>query len=188
MATSAVFVGINKHRDPAIPELGGARSDATALWALFTDTIDGLAARLLVDERATHAEVSAAILGTLDAAREDDVVIVGFAGHGSPDGSLVLFDTDSADLAGTALPMAALADAFKRTKARAVLCVLDCCFSGQAPARVLEVEARPRNAFALAGVYGEGRILLAACSTTEVPPGNNREPGTGSLPSLRSRR
>jgi len=41
MATSAVFVGINKHRDPAIPELGGARRDATALWALFTDKIDG---------------------------------------------------------------------------------------------------------------------------------------------------
>jgi len=63
MATSAVFVGINKHRHPAIPELGGARRDATALWALFTDTIDGLSARLLVDERATHTEVSAAIQG-----------------------------------------------------------------------------------------------------------------------------
>ena len=123
MATSAVFVGVNKHRDPAIPELNGARPDATALWALFTDTIDGLSARLLVDQRATHADVSAAILGVLDAAEEDDVVIVSFAGHGSPDGSLVLFDTDAADLA----------DAFKRTKARAVLCILDCCFSGQAP-------------------------------------------------------
>ena len=72
--------------------------------------------------------------------------------------------------------MAALADAFKKTKARAVLCILDCCFSGQAPARVLEVEARPRNAFALTGVYGEGRILLAACSTTEAAW---EQPGTG---------
>lgn len=176
MATSAVFVGINKHRDPAIPELGGARRDATALWALFTDTIDGLSARLLVDEQATHAEVSAAILNALDAAREDDVVIVGFAGHGSPDGSLVLFDTAADNLADTALPMAALADAFKRTKARAVLCILDCCFSGQAPARVLEMDARPRNAFALTAVYGEGRILLAACATTEAAW---EQPGTG---------
>ena len=176
MATRAVFVGVNKHRDPAIPELGGARRDATALWALFTDTIEGLSARLLVDERARHAEVSVAILGALDAAREDDVVIVGFAGHGSPDGSLVLFDTNAADLAGTALPMAALADAFRRTKARAVLCILDCCFSGHAPARVLEMEARPRSAFALTGVYGEGRILLAACAMTEAAW---EQPGTG---------
>jgi len=48
-----------------------------------------------------------------------------------PDGSLVLFDTSTTDLAGTALSMADLADAFKATKARAVLCILDCCFSEQ---------------------------------------------------------
>ena len=72
--------------------------------------------------------------------------------------------------------MAGLADAFKATKARAVLCILDCCFSGQAPARVLETEARPRNAFALTGIYGEGRILLAACATNESAW---EQPGTG---------
>jgi len=50
----AIFVGINKHLDTTIPELSGAHRDATALWALFTDTVDGLSARLLVDE-ACHA-------------------------------------------------------------------------------------------------------------------------------------
>jgi helicase len=66
------------------------------------------------------------------------VIVISFAGHGSPDGNLVVFDTDPANLAGTAVSMADLAEAFKATKARAVLCILDCCFSGQAPARVLE--------------------------------------------------
>lgn len=65
VAIKAIFVGINKHIDTTIPEFGGARRDATALWALFTDTVDGLSARLLVDETATHAEVSRAMLGTL---------------------------------------------------------------------------------------------------------------------------
>ncbi|WP_298193848.1 DEAD/DEAH box helicase [Metallibacterium sp.] len=176
MAIKAIFVGINKHLDAAIPELSGARRDAMALWALFTDTVEGLAARLLVDETATHAEVSQTLLGTLSAAHDDDVVVITFAGHGSPDGNLVLFDTDAADLAGTALSMTALADAFKATKARAVLCVLDCCFSGQAPARVLDTVARPRNAFALTGIFGEGRILLAACATNESAW---EQPGTG---------
>jgi helicase len=55
-------------RIPAIPELSGARQDATALWARFTDTIENPSAHLLVDERATHAEVSGAILGALDSA------------------------------------------------------------------------------------------------------------------------
>jgi helicase len=172
----AIFVGINKHTDPTIPELSGARPDAMALWALFTDTIGDLTARLLVDERGTHTEVSQAILGTLSAAQEDDVIIISFAGHGSPDGSLILFDTEVADLPGTALSMIALAEAFKSTKARVVLCILDCCFSGQAPARVLETAARTRNAFALAGIYGEGRILLAACATSEAAW---EQPGTG---------
>jgi hypothetical protein len=176
VAIKAIFVGINKHVDTTIPELSGARHDATALWALFTDTVDGLSARLLVDEAATHAEVSQAMLGTLAAAGDDDVVVITFAGHGSPDGNLVLFDTSATDLARTSLSMAGLADAFKATRARAVLCILDCCFSGQAPARVLETAARPRSAFALKGVYGEGRILLAACATNESAW---EQPGTG---------
>jgi helicase len=176
MALKAIFVGVSKHRDSTISELNGARRDATALWALFSDTIPRLSARLLVDEQATHATVSGAILGTLEHAQEDDVVIISFAGHGSPDGSLVLFDTDVANLSDTALSMATLADAFRQTKARAVLCILDCCFSGQAPARVLETAARPRSAFALTGIHGEGRILLAACATTEAAW---EQPGTG---------
>ena len=176
MAFKGVFVGINKYVDPGIPELSGARRDAMALWALFTDTIEELAARRLVDEEATHTAVSEAILGTLEDAQEDDVIVISFAGHGSPDGSLVLFDTDPTDLQGTALRMTALADAFKSTWARTVLCILDCCFSGQAPARVFETESRPRNAFTFTGVAGEGRILLAACATSEAAW---EQPGTG---------
>jgi helicase len=176
MGIKAVFVGINRHLDPSISELSGARNDAMALWALFTDTIVGLSGRLLVDEGATHEVVSNAMLGTLAVAGGDDVVIITFAGHGSPDGNLVLFDTIASDLAGTALSMTNLADAFKSSKARAILCILDCCFSGQAPARVLETVARPRNAFALTGIYGEGRILLAACATHESAW---EQPGTG---------
>ncbi len=172
----AVFVGVNKHRDPTISELSGARRDATALWALFTDTIEGLAARVLVDEAATHAEVTQAVFGALSKAEQDDVVIITFAGHGSPDGSLVVFDTEATNLAATAISMSDVAAAFKATKARAVLCILDCCFSGHAPARVLETEARPRSAFALTGIYGEGRILFAACAASESAW---EQPGTG---------
>lgn len=174
--TKAVFIGINKHADAQIPELSGARRDATALWALFADTIDGLSSRLLVDDQATIADVRGAILGTLSATSADDTVIITFAGHGSPDGHLICFDTDIADLQNTALSMGDLADAFKSSKARVVLCVLDCCFSGQAPARVLEVGGQPRNPFVFHEVSGEGRILLAACAANEAAW---EQPGTG---------
>ena len=72
--------------------------------------------------------------------------------------------------------MAALADAFKATRARAVLCILDCCFSGQAPARVLDMIARPRSAFVFTDIAGEGRILIAACAAHESAW---EQPGTG---------
>jgi replicative superfamily II helicase len=172
----AVFVGINRHLDPQIPELSGASRDATALWALFTDNIAGLSSRLLIDEEATINAVKSAILGTLSGATADDVVIITFAGHGSPDGHLVLFDTESSDLTTTALAMNDVAEAFRLSKARVVLCILDCCFSGQAPARVLENVAQPRNPFIFNGVFGEGRILLAACAANESAW---EQPGTG---------
>ena len=102
MATKAIFVGINKCLDQAIPELVAAKRDATALWALFSDSIPGLSARLLVDDMATREAVTRAILDTLSAADEGDEVILTFAGHGSPDGHLVLSDTDPTNTAGTA--------------------------------------------------------------------------------------
>ncbi len=176
MALKAVFVGINKHRDPGVPELSGARRDALALWALFSDTFQDLSARLLLDGDATCAEASAAMLDALATAGPEDTVVISFAGHGAPDGSLVLADTEIVRLADTALPMARLADAFKASKARAVLCILDCCFSGHAPARVLEIEAKPRSVLALADIAGEGRVLLAACTAEQAAW---EQPGTG---------
>lgn len=177
MTIRAIFVGVNKHQDTDIPELNGARRDATALWALFTDTMPDLSARLFVDEAATHDVVKQGILDTLGSANENDVAIIFFAGHGTPDGRLVLFDTRISDLPNSALAMTELADQFKRSDARIVLCILDCCFSGQAPARVIELGPHPRGAtFGLVEISGEGRILITACKGDESAW---EQPGSG---------
>jgi len=57
MNIHAIFIGINKHLDQSISELNGAVRDVTALWALFTDTVQGLSSRLLVDQKTTYANV-----------------------------------------------------------------------------------------------------------------------------------
>src|SRR5438132_13955773 len=111
MATKAVFIGVNKHADPSIPELSGAARDATALWQLFTDTMPALTAHLLIDRQATHAAASVALTSVLADAGDNDVVVISFAGHGSADGSLVFHDTDATNLSASALSMAVLADA-----------------------------------------------------------------------------
>ncbi|CAG9217792.1 Replicative superfamily II helicase [Paraburkholderia tropica] len=176
MAIKAVFVGINKQSDPSIDELPGTHCDAVALWSLFTDTLPDISSRLLIGSDATKENVSKAVLHALGSARAEDVVIISFAGHGTPDGSLVFYDTQRTDVTGTTLPMATFADAFQTSKARVVLFILDACFAGHAPARVLEVEGRPRNAFTFEQVAGDGRILLAACTSTQSAW---EQPGTG---------
>ena len=81
MAIIANFIGIDKHLDPKIRDLTGARRDATALWALFADSVDGMWATLLVDAVATLDRIRQILDETLGAASEDDVVILTFSGH-----------------------------------------------------------------------------------------------------------
>jgi helicase len=169
MAMIAGFIGINKYRDPDIRDLAGARRDATALWALFSDTIPDIQAQFITNGDATLERVRSVFDETLAAAKPDDVVILSFAGHGTHDHRLVVHDTAASDLDSTTIPMAELAQRFKDSKAKTVLCILDCCFSGGAPARVLEdspIARDPVNPFLM--VAGKGRVLIAASNFDEV--------------------
>lgn len=165
----AAFIGVDRHHDPLISDLTGAARDATALCAILSDSIEGLDAPLITNEGATLDAIRASFDETLGAATEEDVVLLSFAGHGTPDHRLVLYDTSVADLPGTTLGMDELARRFRDTRARAVILFLDCCFSGGAPARVLDVGLVPRNAvgFPLVEVAGQGRILFAASSADQ---------------------
>ncbi len=165
----AAFIGVDRHDDPLIRDLNGAVRDATALWAVLSDSIAGLSASLITNEAANLKAVTAALDETLGAADETDVVLLSFAGHGTPDHRLVVSDTTAADLSATTLDMADLAARFRATKARAVLLLLDCCFSGGAPARVFDLALTPRNVgVPLADVAGNGRILFAASALNEA--------------------
>lgn len=171
MSILACFIGVDRFLDPKIRDLTGARRDALGLWALFTDTFAGASGartQLLVDADATAAHVRKALDETLKAAGPDDTVVLSFAGHGSRDHRLVVHDTRAADVPGTSIPMAELAELFRRTKARAVLLILDCCFSGGAPARVFEDSPVTRDPLTpLSDLAGVGRFLLAACADNE---------------------
>jgi helicase len=169
MAILANFIGINKHLDPKIRDLAGARRDATALWALFVDSIGGVSATLLVDNEATLDRVGRALDETLGTATEDDVVILTFSGHGTRNHRLVVYDSALDNLDDTTLPMSALADKFRSSRARAVVCILDCCFSGGAPARVLEDSPVPRDpGTPFDAIAGSGRILITASGIDEA--------------------
>lgn len=176
MAFKAVFIGVNKHLDPGIPELSGAVRDAQALHALFKDTFPEIDARLLLDSGATLQEIRAGLDHSLSEATEEDVVVVSIAGHGTEGHQIVAYDTDRDEIGSSTLPMDELAERFQKSKARAILCIVDSCFSGAAPARVLEGTPRTRAAFDFIAFKGKGRFLLAAASPTQPAW---EEPGTG---------
>ncbi|MFC1611857.1 DEAD/DEAH box helicase, partial [Myxococcota bacterium] len=163
MALRAVFIGINKHCDLRIHELTGATKDATALWALFKDSVETIADKRLLDEAATVEAIRQALDASLADASKDDTVIVFFAGHGTPRHQLVPYDADLDAIDQTTIPMQELADRLKSTEARASLIILDCCFSGGAPARVLEgLPVARSDSIGVTDLGGDGRVVLAA--------------------------
>ncbi|MBX3490327.1 DEAD/DEAH box helicase [Parvibaculum sp.] len=165
----AAFIGIDRYADPAVGDLNGAVRDAKSLWAVMSDSIEGLTASLLVDADANLDAVTRVLDETLGAAEADDVVVLSFAGHGTPDHHLVVADTRAEDIPATTISMADLAERFRQSRARAILLLLDCCFSGGAPARVLNLGVAPRAVgMPLADVVaGQGRILFAASAPDE---------------------
>lgn len=169
MVVRASFIGIDRYRDSTIRDLGGAKRDATALWALFCDSIPDIQATHLTDEKATAEAIRRTLDDTLGVAGPEDTVIISFAGHGSKSHRLVAHDTTLSDFAMTTLAMEELAQRFRESKAKFVLCILDCCFSGGATARVFEDGPIPRDVdISLdALVEGKGRVLIAASNTHE---------------------
>jgi len=168
MTVQANFIGIDNHLDPYIRDLTGARKDATALWALFSDTLENLKANLIVNENATTETIRKIFKDILLNATSNDTVIISFAGHGTHDHRLVTHNTTKSNLQDSTIPMQELADYFRKSKAKLILFILDCCFSGGAPARVLEDSPIPRNlGNPLVDMAGEGRILISACNIDE---------------------
>jgi helicase len=169
MSFYAAFIGVGRHTDPQIRELVGASRDAVALHALFSDSAPEIEALLLVDADATAGNIRSAFADTLGRAGSEDTVVLFFSGHGTHDHRLATFDTVLSDLPHTTIAMDELVASFKQTNARAVLCILDCCFSGGAPGKVLEDSPIPRDpATPFESIAGEGRVLLTASAANEL--------------------
>lgn len=192
----AVIVGINTYADSKIRDLQFARADAEALAQVLDERIEGSRqVTLLLDERATKSRIARVMTEELPRLlREEDDVLVFFAGHGSPevDASCgepsihaVTHDTEYARLGSTAINMVSELSAWvRRLNARNVAVVIDASFNGGAGGRTFEgpgLWSGPRtrrldrvslNRLALGSKGG----MLAACSDKEAA---NEKPSYG---------
>src|SRR5258707_251115 len=143
MKFRGLFVGIDRYASPNINWLSCAKRDATALHALFSDSL-GPGAHLLTDSQATRLAIETAF-SELGSCAEDDVVVLGFSGHGTKTHQLVTYDCDPSHLDSTSIPLEKLAELLSRIPAKRLVCFLDCCFSGGLGAKVLQSDVLPRD-------------------------------------------
>lgn len=159
----AHFIGIDRYTELQVPDLTGATRDAKALWALFSDTFTDADCQLIVDHEATAQRIRKTMAETLGEATPDDTVIVSFSGHGTHDHRLVAHDSMLSDYVGSTIPMRDLASHFKQSRAKSIIVILDCCFSGEAPARVFDDSPIDKDLpFESDTFTGSGRVMITA--------------------------
>ncbi|UFW82113.1 DEAD/DEAH box helicase [Rhizobium sp. SU303] len=169
MGFRGLFVGIDRYQSTEIRDLSCAARDATALEAIFGDTLGGQTV-LLTDQDATLArfETELEALSQCDAG---DTVVIAFSGHGSETHELIVHDTGYDSIETTSLPLDRLQEWFSKIPARRVILFLDCCFSGGLGAKVLQVPAIPRSLAAtevqLQNLAGDGHLIFTASAASE---------------------
>src|SRR5689334_10488941 len=182
MAFRGLFIGIDRYASIDISWLSCAVRDATALQALFSDTL-GSDTVLLTDEHATRAAIAEQFT-QLASCDPDDVVVITFSGHGSETHELVTYDADIHNLATSCIPLDTLTEWFSHIPARRLICILDCCFSGGMGAKVLHVPIKARELAStehiLDQLSGDGRLIFTASRANE-PAWENSRVGHGLL-------
>lgn len=169
-----LHVGIDNYRDPAFQPMVFAGRDALAMHALLTDNMDGEGV-LLRDAEATKERLVSELERLADISCGGDVVVITFSGHGTRTRELATYDAVPGRFAGTALPLSEFVALVKVIRARLLVVVLDCCFSGGMLARAffepddggLARTDEPGAWNVLSEISGDGRIFLGAASADE---------------------
>lgn len=183
-------VGVNRYGDHRIGDLKFACQDALAFAELFRSRIveEDRSIRMLLDEEATRANVlDVAGVQLAKEAEKDDVVLILFACHGTPEVAsgvdevaryLALHDTERARIFATALDMEQdLVRLIERLEAGLVVVFLDTCFSGRAGGRTfegprLQASAHRASSRSLRRMeemeLGKGRLILSSCNQDQV--------------------
>lgn len=162
-----LFVGIDLYTPP-ITRLSCARRDADSLAALFSDSLAGRHV-VLTDHDATLSNIDTALvdLGRVD---PEDLVIVSFSGHGTPNHNLVPVDADVDNPESTMLHLDKMAARLDDVPARDLFVILDCCFSGGFGGERSFAPARERQLFedrASLDRLGHGRVVITASGAAE---------------------
>ena len=128
-------IGINKYKDPSIPQLRGASHDVAKVVELFKKQATRVTVTTLLDEEATQANIFDAINNLKKDVKTGDFVVVYLSGHGMRGGghwTYVTYDYDrrrrNSGIYGGSLSACAI-DLTGR--GHHVLIAIDACYAGE---------------------------------------------------------
>jgi uncharacterized caspase-like protein len=188
----AVVVGIDAYKDAAFNKLRCARADAVAVAKLLLGIADDQRdVRCFLDGEATRSAIVRAIADDLPARIDaDDIVLLYFAGHGSPERMgtnakrsryLIAHDTEFFAIHATGIDLDhdILQWLNYLSAAKLVVLVIDSCFSGAAGGRTImgpKLAAQPTIPFLAEPKpislreldLGGGLVILCAADENQV--------------------
>ncbi|NET16759.1 MAG: hypothetical protein F6K08_30065, partial [Okeania sp. SIO1H6] len=142
----AILVGISQYQQPNL-NLAYADRDADVLYEFLRTPSGGNFEAdhilKLTNQQATTANVTQALRTFLKKPAREDIVLLYFSCHGSPDPErpenvyLITYDTKPNDISGTALPMREIDLCLKETlQVERVIILADTCHSGAIAGRI----------------------------------------------------
>ncbi|WP_370943841.1 DnaJ C-terminal domain-containing protein [Amycolatopsis sp. cg5] len=169
----ALLIATGKYDSGRLTELRSPGADVAELADVLGDPAIGwFETKQLVDAPAYKA--TRAIEEFFRARSTDDLLVLHISCHGvkNDDGELYLAaaDTELDLLGSTAIPAAFLHEQMNRCRAKSIILLLDCCFSGAA----LPGMKAPATVDAKEQLAGSGRAILTATNRTEYAWEGNR--------------
>ncbi|MCT7352674.1 caspase family protein [Streptomyces sp. 15-116A] len=162
----ALLIATGRYENPALRQLRSPVRDAEGLAEVLRDPgIGGFEVSTVVDRR--HHEVARAIEHFFLDRGRDDLLLLHLSSHGvkNDDGELYFAaaDTDRRLLASTAVSAEFLRTRMSRCRARSIVLLLDCCYSGAfLPGAKGDTDVHLKDELA-----GSGRVVLTATNRTE---------------------
>ncbi|MDO9529124.1 MAG: tetratricopeptide repeat protein [Syntrophales bacterium] len=179
----AVIIGVSQYKDSRIPCLRYASKDAQSLYNWLISQNGGRYSpsrvKLLTDESATTRNIKNALFGWLKQAIAEDMVIIYFAGHGSPPSPdepenlfLLSYDTDFDMISSTGFPMWDVETALKRfIKAERVVVIADACHAGGVGSAFIQgtraINIKPTTATALQSLSNAGKGIAVITASDD---------------------
>ena len=171
----AIVIGIGNYKDKKIPPLYYTVADAQGMYNVLTNKKYGFLlkenVKMLINEEASTQNIKKTFgIWLKKNVRENDFVIIYFAGHGASEaGSTywVTYDSEIEDLYGTAISNDSISKMLKSIESKTLIVFLDSCYS----AATINRGWQTRSLFEkdpFAEFKGQGRVVITSSNGKQL--------------------